>query len=101
MKKVKEIFYSDKFNLRFGIALLLLLFVLHFSYVALYFSGIYKPHPLLNDFFDKDKDGLIGFMDNCPYYKGTSETYGCPTDSDGDGVPDNNDKCPNTPKGVI
>jgi outer membrane protein OmpA-like peptidoglycan-associated protein len=51
---------------------------------------------------DSDKDGIPDYLDECP---GTPrgapvDKVGCPLDSDGDGVPDYTDLCPNTPKGV-
>ena len=51
---------------------------------------------------DTDGDGVPDNMDKCP---GTLpgvkvDANGCPLDSDGDGVPDYKDKCPDTPKGV-
>jgi OOP family OmpA-OmpF porin len=51
---------------------------------------------------DSDGDGVIDRLDECPDTpKGVEVDYkGCPLDSDGDGVPDYLDKCPNTPAGV-
>ena len=51
---------------------------------------------------DADGDGVPDNMDKCP---GTLpgvkvDANGCPLDSDGDGVPDYKDKCLDTPKGV-
>lgn len=47
------------------------------------------------DSLDPDKDGLIGESDHCPQAPGRPENFGCPdTDSDGDGVTDRDDKCP-------
>jgi OOP family OmpA-OmpF porin len=51
---------------------------------------------------DSDGDGVPDCKDKCPDTpKGVAvDSKGCPLDSDGDGVPDNLDKCPDTPKGV-
>jgi len=51
---------------------------------------------------DSDGDGVTDDMDRCPDTpKGvTVDARGCPIDSDGDGVPDYLDKCPDTPKGA-
>ncbi|MES1944848.1 OmpA/MotB [Salinisphaera sp. PC39] len=51
---------------------------------------------------DSDGDGVPDIHDECPNTpKGAAvDSKGCPLDSDGDGVPDYKDKCPNTPKGV-
>jgi len=51
---------------------------------------------------DTDGDGVFDCKDKCPNTsKGVSVgAKGCPKDSDGDGVPDYLDECPNTPKGV-
>jgi len=51
---------------------------------------------------DSDHDGVPDDKDMCP---GTPrgvrvDEFGCPLDADGDGVPDYLDKCPDTPKGV-
>lgn len=48
---------------------------------------------------DKDKDGVKDQFDLCPETPRGVEVdeYGCPIDSDGDGVPDYLDECPNTP----
>jgi OOP family OmpA-OmpF porin len=53
-------------------------------------------------FVDSDGDGVADGMDRCPNTPaGTSvDAYGCELDSDGDGVKDSKDKCPGTPKGV-
>lgn len=50
---------------------------------------------------DSDGDGVIDGSDKCPNTpKGAKvDASGCPLDSDGDGVADYLDKCPNTPKG--
>jgi OmpA-OmpF porin, OOP family len=52
--------------------------------------------------FDSDGDGVPDNLDKCPDTpKGVKvDKDGCPLDSDGDGVPDYLDKCPDTPKGV-
>lgn len=51
---------------------------------------------------DSDGDGVPDNLDKCPNTpQGVKvDKNGCPIDSDGDGVPDYLDKCPNTPKGV-
>jgi len=52
---------------------------------------------------DSDGDGVPDKRDKCPNTpKGAIvDADGCPKDSDGDGVPDGIDRCPDTPKGVI
>ena len=51
---------------------------------------------------DSDGDGVYDDMDQCPNTpKGAPvDSVGCPLDSDGDGVFDYMDKCPNTPRGA-
>ena len=51
---------------------------------------------------DSDGDGVDDDMDKCPRTPaGVSvDGVGCPLDSDGDGVPDYLDQCPRTPKGA-
>ncbi|MFH2043800.1 MAG: outer membrane beta-barrel domain-containing protein [Pseudomonadota bacterium] len=51
---------------------------------------------------DSDGDGVYDYLDKCPNTpKGVRvDKDGCPPDTDGDGVYDYLDKCPNTPKGV-
>ena len=51
---------------------------------------------------DSDGDGVPDYLDKCPETpKGVKvDKDGCPVDSDGDGVPDYLDKCPGTPAGV-
>jgi OOP family OmpA-OmpF porin len=51
---------------------------------------------------DSDGDGVTDDLDQCPNTpRGVKvDDKGCPLDSDGDGVPDYLDRCPNTPRGV-
>ena len=51
---------------------------------------------------DSDGDGVYDDEDNCPNTpKGAPvDKFGCPLDSDGDGVFDYRDQCPNTPRGA-
>jgi OOP family OmpA-OmpF porin len=51
---------------------------------------------------DSDGDGVPDCRDKCPNTpKGVKvDKEGCPLDSDGDGVPDHLDECPDTPKGA-
>ncbi len=51
---------------------------------------------------DSDGDGVIDAKDKCPNTpRGVKvDMSGCPLDSDKDGVPDYKDKCPGTPRGV-
>lgn len=42
---------------------------------------------------DSDGDGVIDSEDECPNQAGPAATNGCP-DTDGDGIPDHKDKCP-------
>lgn len=53
-------------------------------------------------FVDSDGDGIPDVNDKCPYSKPNVkvDSLGCGLDSDGDGVIDDDDKCPDTPKGV-
>ena len=52
---------------------------------------------------DSDGDGVWDGIDRCPDTpKGaTVDATGCPMDSDGDGVWDGIDRCPDTPRGAI
>ena len=51
---------------------------------------------------DQDRDGITDLHDDCPE-QGTmvDSTTGCPIDSDGDGVPDYQDKQVHSPQGAI
>lgn len=51
---------------------------------------------------DSDGDGVVDSEDACPNTPAGVEvdSRGCPLDSDGDGVPDYLDRCPNTPQGT-
>jgi len=51
---------------------------------------------------DSDGDGVLDSKDMCPEtpYGGEVDDFGCPIDSDKDGVPDYLDQCPGTPKGT-
>jgi OOP family OmpA-OmpF porin len=51
---------------------------------------------------DSDGDGVIDSLDQCPDTPQgvVVDSRGCPLDTDGDGVPDYLDKCPDTPQGV-
>lgn len=51
---------------------------------------------------DSDGDGVSDSQDRCPDTpRGTAvDSYGCELDSDGDGVKDSADKCPDTPSGT-
>jgi OmpA-OmpF porin, OOP family len=57
--------------------------------------------PVVVDDVDSDGDGVPDSRDQCPDTPpGTVvNDVGCPLDSDGDGVPDEIDECPNTPPG--
>ncbi|MDE3254149.1 MAG: OmpA family protein, partial [Bacteroidota bacterium] len=49
---------------------------------------------------DTDGDGIVDSKDKCPEVAGTAKYDGCPVpDTDGDGINDENDKCPNV-KGI-
>jgi outer membrane protein OmpA-like peptidoglycan-associated protein len=52
--------------------------------------------------YDSDNDGVPDYLDKCPNTPAgvKVDKDGCPLDSDGDGVPDYLDKCPDTPAGV-
>lgn len=45
---------------------------------------------------DTDGDGILDKYDECPDVPGLAEFNGCP-DTDGDGVPDHKDECPEVP----
>ena len=46
---------------------------------------------------DRDGDGIPDERDRCPDTHGRGSSDGCPKDRDGDKVPDYRDKCPDTP----
>jgi len=58
--------------------------------------------PATPKFVDSDGDGVADGTDRCPNTPaGTRvDAYGCELDSDGDGVKDSQDKCPGTPAGM-
>ena len=51
---------------------------------------------------DTDGDGVADSSDHCPNTPAGArvDTFGCELDSDGDGVKDSKDECPGTPRGV-
>lgn len=51
---------------------------------------------IIDDDFDTDGDGIVDVNDSCPEVAGPIEGSGCP-DSDGDGIYDNEDQCPDEP----
>jgi OOP family OmpA-OmpF porin len=57
----------------------------------------------LSEQMDDDHDGVFNNQDKCPQTpRGIIvDPNGCPLDSDGDGVADYLDKCPDTPQGII
>lgn len=61
------------------------------------------PAPAPKVIGDSDGDGVLDNVDKCPNTpKGVKvDSTGCPPDSDGDGVYDYNDKCPGTAKGTV
>ncbi len=65
-------------------------------------KGPMKPMTACGDNMDSDGDGVTDDKDKCPDTpKGVKvDMDGCPLDSDGDGVPDYLDKCPGTPAGA-
>ncbi|MDH3411591.1 MAG: OmpA family protein [Gammaproteobacteria bacterium] len=65
--------------------------------------GKEKPaEPVAAVVVDSDGDGVPDSRDRCPNTaRGTTvDSSGCPLDSDGDGVIDSLDRCPGTPRGV-
>jgi OOP family OmpA-OmpF porin len=60
------------------------------------------PEPIAAPAVDSDGDGVPDTLDKCPNTPAgvAVDKDGCPLDSDKDGVPDYLDKCPNTPAGV-
>lgn len=65
-----------------------------------YRFGAREPEP--PPVMDSDRDGVPDYQDRCPNtpYGVQVDANGCPMDSDGDGVPDYLDQCPETPAGV-
>lgn len=63
----------------------------------------YPPYNTCAGPSDSDGDGVVDSLDQCPNTpQGVKvDEKGCPLDSDGDGVFDYLDKCPGTPKGVM
>lgn len=58
------------------------------------------PPPVVAAPVDSDGDGIADNVDKCPNQKGIAKYNGCPIpDTDGDGINDEVDKCPNQ-KGV-
>jgi OOP family OmpA-OmpF porin len=55
---------------------------------------VIPPPPLPPPPPDSDGDGIIDSLDACPQAKGLIQFNGCP-DTDGDGIRDKDDKCPN------
>ena len=65
-------------------------------------GGTVGAPPCAPEDVDSDGDGVPDSRDRCPNTpKGAPvDADGCPLDSDGDGVPDYKDNCPGTPKGA-
>lgn len=80
-------------------------------FAALFFSGCASTQGVWDKILgcedapvpvDTDGDGVVDCKDKCPNTpKGVAvDPDGCPLDTDGDGVYDYLDKCPRTPKGA-
>lgn len=67
-----------------------------------FFGSRSKPAKVAAGPRDTDGDGVYDDADQCPNTPlGVSvDSLGCPLDSDGDGVYDHQDQCPNTPAGA-
>lgn len=65
-------------------------------------AGVTVPEPQPRRVRDSDGDGVPDHLDECPDTPPgvRVDARGCPLDSDGDGVPDYLDECPGTPAGV-
>jgi len=60
-----------------------------------------EPPPVIPARSDRDGDGIYDDEDKCPDEKGVAKYQGCPVpDTDKDGINDDEDKCPEVP-GVI
>ena len=72
---------------------------LAYTFGLTFLLGGEKKAPAL-EYKDSDGDGVYDHLDQCPNTPtGVAvDDTGCPLDSDGDGVFDYLDKCPNTPK---
>ncbi len=69
----------------------------------LFSLGLQIPFgPATPKWVDTDGDGVEDGSDNCPNTPAGAkvDAWGCELDSDGDGVKDSMDKCPGTPRGV-
>ncbi len=56
-----------------------------------------RPEPVAAAPSDRDGDGVPDENDACPDVPGPEEYLGCP-DRDGDGIPDHADRCPDAPE---
>jgi len=75
----------------------------YFLGVIFHFGGKKKvTAPTAQPSVDSDGDGVYDDQDQCPDTPSgaTVDSLGCPLDSDGDGVYDYLDKCPSTPTGA-
>jgi OOP family OmpA-OmpF porin len=72
------------------------------SSMAGFVESIFLAKPAPVAVLDSDGDGVPDNKDKCPNTpKGVKvDVFGCPLDSDRDGVPDYLDQCPNTPLGA-
>jgi hypothetical protein len=73
---------------------------LKFSNVALLVGGSLMIGS--KPLIDSDGDGVFDRYDRCPDTRlgALVDKHGCPADQDGDGVPDGLDRCPNTAEGA-
>ncbi len=70
---------------------------------SLFSLGLQIPFgPATPKWVDTDGDGVEDGSDNCPNTPAGAQVdaWGCELDSDGDGVKDSKDQCPGTPRGV-
>ena len=70
--------------------------------IADFCERVFLEREAVEKITDTDGDGVIDSQDKCPNTpKGVKvDAKGCPLDSDGDGVYDYLDKCPDTPRGL-